>query len=548
MGGRLLVLATVLVSSVARGQITSLGTDRTGSTVVFSSAATLKGLEYGDDERIYEVRPGGGPALVAELPSRLFERGLMWPALSGDGRIRVWTDEDQCTCCSSCWLRQRYFAKMLDSSGDVRYLGQGQATVSRNGRWVSWGGGTGLVWEDMGWLDLQTGEIVRRPFRAVVTVTPGAVGISDDGARVLPGENGAGIRVVWPDGRLIAIEGAARPWRAGIDPQSRYALVEEYDRQRIWIADLASGSLSVLIAADEGVEQPQPGGGSNAVGFISAANWAGLNSAMKPQYWLIDLATGGLTQVTAEPTGVRTATLSGDGRALYFVNGLGELVRQAVGGERNVVLPAIPWPVLPAARTILVPDTRAIMTGTNLADARVFVAGVEARVVAREQGRIEFITPAVDGQRGPIVSVTSPESRFEPPRLWASTTAVHPSLWTWADHWPETPYPESMFAWAVHADSGAMVTPEDPARPGEWIEVQVTGVRQEDGGRLKWMWSTPGEPVLLETEEPEPDPDMAGLLRVKVRVPVYEPGQPLWIGPFVESVAAGLGSPLPAAQ
>lgn len=547
MGGKLLVLAALTVSGAARGQITSLATDATGSFVVFSSAATLKGLEYGDDERIYEVRLGGGPVVVAEFPSRRFEWGLMWPALSGDGRVRVWTAEDQCTCCSSCWMRQRYFARMLDASGEVRSLGEGQATVSRNGRWVSWGGGTGFLWEDMGWLNLETGETIRRPNRAIMSFPPGSVGVANDGARVLPGENGTGIRVVWPDGRLIAIEGNVRPWRAAIDPHSRYALVEEYDRQRIWIADLASRSLSVLIAADEGVEQPQPGGDSNAVGFISAANWVAANNSLKPQFWLIDLATGGLTQVSAEPTGVRTATLSGDGRIVYFVNGLGELVRQAVGGERSVVLPAVPWPVLPAARTILVPGTRGIMTGTNLADARLFVAGVEARVVAREQGRIEFITPAVDEQQGQIVTVAGPENMFEAPRLWASTTAIRPSLWTWADHWPETPYPEHQFAWAIHSDTGAIVTPQDPLRPGEWIEVQVTGVRLEDGGPLEWRWPTPGGLIPLVAELPRPDPDMEGLLRVKLRAPAYEPGESVWLVPIAGLVAA-LSSPLPVAQ
>lgn len=541
-----LVLAAA-VSACCWGQITSLGTDQTGSTVVFSSAATLKGLEYGDDERIYEVSGGGQPQLVAELPLRSRERGLMWPGLSGDGKVRVWTDEDQCTCCSSCWLRQRYFGKMPDASGEVRSLGQGQATVSRNGRWVSWGGGTGFLWEDMGWLNLETGETIRRPNRAIMPFPPGSVGVANDGARTLPGENGTGIRVLWPDGRLIAIQGEVRPWRAAIDPQSRYALLEEYDHARIWIANLASRSFSVLIAADEGVEQPQPGGDSNAVGFISAANWAGANNSLKPQFWLVDLATGGLSQVTAEPTGVRTATLSGDGRVLYFVNALGELVRQAVGGERSVVLPAMPWPVLPAARTILVPGTRGIMTGTNLADARVFVAGVEARVVAREQGRIEFIAPAVGEQQGQIVTVAGPENAFEAPRLWASTTAIRPSLWTWADHWPETPYPEHQFAWAIHNHTGAIVTPQDPLRPGEWIEVQVTGVRLEDAGRLEWAsWTLEGL-MPLEVEQARPDPDMEGLLRVRLRAPSRLQGEFISIVPGTRFVNA-LSSPLPVAQ
>lgn len=66
----------------AAAQITSLATDGTGSTVVFSSAASLNGLEHGDDERIW-LKPGGEPVLVAELSYRSPERGLMWPAISG---------------------------------------------------------------------------------------------------------------------------------------------------------------------------------------------------------------------------------------------------------------------------------------------------------------------------------------------------------------------------------------------------------------------------------------------------------------------------------
>jgi hypothetical protein len=402
-----------------------------------------------------------------------------------------------------------------------------------------------MVAEDMGWLNLETGETVKRPFRAAMPV-PGAVGVANDGARVLPGESGNGIRVVWPDGRLIAVDGEVYPWRASIDPQSRYALVEEHERQRIWIADLASRSLSVLVAAEEGVEQPQVGADGNAAGFISSANWAGLNSAFKPQFWLIDLVTGKLMQVTSESNGVLTAALSGNGRILYLVNGLGELVRQAVGGDRTVVLPAMAWPVLPAARTILVPGTRGIMTGTNLADARVFIAGVEAKLVAREPGRIEFITPAVNEQQGQIVAAIGPDSAFEPPRLWASTTTSLPSLWTWADHWPETPFPESLFAWAIHADGGTLITPEDPLLPGEWIEVQVTGVRIEDAWGLRLFWATQGGLVRIVPETPRPDPHLEGLLRVRFRAPSYGPGESVWIVPNA-GIASAIASPLPVA-
>jgi hypothetical protein len=105
---------------------------------------------------------------------------------------------------------------------------------------------------------------------------------------------------------------------------------------------------------------------------------------------------------------------------------------------------------------------------------------------------------------------------------------MYVSLWTWADYWPGTPYPESLFAWALHGETQSLVTPADPLAPGEWFEVQVTGVRLEDAGRMH--------------------PDMEGLLRLRLRAPWSIPGDSAMILPqAAESGYIGTGSPLPAA-
>lgn len=543
----LLAVAAIAGTTAASGQITSLATDHTGSVVVFSSAATLKGLDYGDDERIYEVTPANPPALLAQGPFRSLNSGYMWPAVSADGKVRVWTHEHRYTC-EYCQFWQNYFAMMLDSSGANVYLGEGQAVVSRDGRWVSWGGGTGVNTVDLCWLDLRTGEKLLRPFRTVLQVPPGATGVSNDGGRVLWAEDGKGVRVVWPDGRLVTIRGDLRPVAATIEPGGRYAVVQDSGsyRPRIWIADLAAQEFRVLVEATEGAEQPQTTDDGALVGFISAADWVGSNSGLVPQFWLIDPVSGQLKQFTAESTGVRTAALSGDGRVVYLVNGRGELVRTTVDGERVVMLVSVPWPQIPARRTVHVPGTRSIMTGANLDEARVFIAGVEAKIVARGAGKIEYVTPEVGEQRGQIAEAVGPDGYFQPRRLWAEIRPVYVSLWTWADHWPSTPNWESGYAWALHGESRTLATPASPLAPGEWFEAQISGLRLEDAGPLAWAWSTDAGLLPLESAPPALDLEMEGLLRVKIRAPFFEPGAYVWIVP--RGISPAGGAFLPVAQ
>ncbi len=223
-------------------------------------------------------------------------------------------------------------------------------------------------------------------------------------------------------------------------------------------------------------------------------------------------------------------------------------IRMSPNGERIMLLPGIPWPVLPGLRAWLVPGTRGIVAGSRLEQAEVFVDGVRAQVVRREAERLEFIAPDVRPAERCTLTTTIPQDLFQPRRVQCNLRAAAPSFWTWNDHWPEVRDRPGLYPWALHEDGGRLITPEDPVLPGEWSAVQLTGVRLEDAPRLRWVWrkvlSDPFQE--LEAGGIRPDPDLEGLLRVKLKMPMFEPAWEISVGVSLpEKEAAGFTS-LPA--
>jgi hypothetical protein len=126
--------------------------------------------------------------------------------MSADGKVLVWTEEDQCTCFSGCFLRQRNFARMRGAGVSVIELGNGPAAESANGRWVSWGGGTGSIPANLAWLDLETGESTQQARLWLPLAAPGARVVSNDGARVFYSREGdTEVGLIWPDGHTLSV-------------------------------------------------------------------------------------------------------------------------------------------------------------------------------------------------------------------------------------------------------------------------------------------------------------------------------------------------------
>jgi hypothetical protein len=163
---------------------------------------------------------------------------------------------------------------------------------------------------------------------------------------------------------------------------------------------------------------------------------------------------------------------------------------------------------------------------------------------------LDFITPDVGNSQSSTLTTPSSRDLFQPRRVWSYVRALAPSFWTWSDRWPEIGYLLGRYAWALHGNSDRLITPEDPLLPGEWFKVQVAGVRLEDAARLRWVWVKSGdERVEIESGGIMLDPELEGLLRVKLKAPVFEPGTGLWIGGlWPEEGVSSSFSPLPTGE
>ena len=194
-----------------------------------------------------------------------------------------------------------------------------------------------------------------------------------------------------------------------------------------------------------------------------------------PQVWVTDRFGFWPRQITRDPAGIQTATLSGDGKVVYATTQGGRLIKVAVAtGEVTEAISRTPW--FDSSLTA-VPGQLSTFTGFGFADSdrTVTIQGKPSRVLGSNATTLWALVP----QDVPVSTFgdyfrtltlnAAPDSPFEGPRtsigvnaegaafLYASPRAFN-----------------RMFA--AHEDWSGLVSAEAPARPGEVIHAYATGL------------------------------------------------------------------------
>ena len=249
-----------------------------------------------DGSRLYFSAdlPAPGIYVFDGVATRLFTRDdnnpLVWPSVSGDGRIVGF----------SAVADGRMQARVALSTGAVVWNYAGQAAVSRNGRFALFmadgAEGRGTV------VDLGGGPAYSMP----LPLASGAHSIASDGTFVTGGPNA--IRVVRPSG-IDTYDAPDTPTEAVID--ARATAVAYVAGGNLMRLDLESGVSTAVASGASGPRFTADGQGL----LYLAPDANGIQQAWMGR------------QLTFEDTGIVEATISGDGRVAFAVTGSMRAVR-----------------------------------------------------------------------------------------------------------------------------------------------------------------------------------------------------------------------------
>jgi uncharacterized protein (TIGR03437 family) len=501
------------------GQFHNLVTNGDGSVLVFSSTLRMKGTDQPPWEKLFRI-DGSGLSLY-------FERDKVVPAefsfltnhyraidadMSGEGSVTaVVTAADCAVGGSSCFLGQpKNQAEIAPATGRPAMTLQGEIRLSRNGRYAllccdgSMTSGTTLR-------DLDSGQTI-----FVLGPTSGF----DISARPMVASSGVAV-VPWRDQTLILaslagvrkVPVAAVPAQAAMDDSATTAVY-------------AGGGGTVLARVDvaTGVETPiWKGAGLRLVGIADRGDLIAFLAGTEgvEQLWVVRPDGSDPRRITTDTAGITEAALSGSGAVAWAATAAGRILKievasggttELIGGTVTLQIPSpsvLPAPVAGSAWCV---------NGTGLADRALDAVPP----LPTSLGGLEL---RLDGQPVPLLSVAPGQACFQVP--WGTSRGAHnleaiaqsnpflegsasaagglevdfeaaASFVRLGSQYPSgpaaLPYPL-----AAHGDFSGLVTPVDPAHPGEILHFYMTGLG-------------PVEP-LVETGAPSPsDPPARAVL------------------------------------
>jgi uncharacterized protein (TIGR03437 family) len=535
------VLIQAAFAAVLSAQFSELATDGPGTRVLFSSSRSLIGETRQEWPKLFEASPSGVRTLAAIEPDPgqgspfSFNFYMLHaPEFSADGRTLAWTGEARCYGGSGCITRER-FQGTIQREGRPDMSRTGKVRLSANGRWAFFTGGTSILYPPHAAIvDLESGREIPVDADTFYSAGTGRRVVANNGTVVSAGAFG-GIFLTDAHGVRRAFSTNANARAVTIADSAQYALYEtDSPSPSIVLLDAITGEQIVAVAAVEGCRAPSLAQDSRTMLFLSAANWEGKNDQQAVQAWLMDLYTGTLRQASSENDDVVEATISGDARVVYAATSGGRVLRiDLASGETSEAVPTTPsvstWTADEA------PGSSYTILGHGLANAEASLNGIQLKLTGGEPGAADYLLPWSMPVGDGYLEVGSGGSPFQPEQKQVHVATLAPSFLRWGEFW-DVDASEAVYIWALHDGPWRLVTAEDPARPGEVIQLQMRGLGPVDSkgavvSPLRWQVQIGynGIPIPLEVLDARMWPGQEGIYLVTIRMPAAFEAAPVML-------------------
>jgi uncharacterized protein (TIGR03437 family) len=514
----------------ATAQFFGLATPSDGSVVYFATPLWLKGTGEPQWGKLFqvdfnglslaEVRPyevpdpppvgyATGPGL-AHPTNRYDIRGV---DVSAGGLVRAVAGWRGCGSQDEagqyyCLKMENYYTTITSGTQSTDY--PGNLRLSANGEWALGPSSHGVA-EDAPTgtyvVNVKTGAQsllpVGWPYHSFRDYPTSGRPIANDGTGVVCDDGG--VEVLTGSSMLRIPVSQGTPVGAVIDPAGHtvvYGVCANrfcvpFFSSSLYVADVVSGSSSLL--ASDGYAPSITDDGRRVL-YISLGDGT-------PQLWIVEADGTGRRQLTHDSAGVSNALLSGDGSVAYAVTRGGRLLKIAVSsGAIQELVPRTPYLGLTSiyqsisSSFVFAPGAIVSLAGAGFSDSS-FAAGPPLPetlgdvtvTIQGEAARIQSVDPATIMVLAPLdlvstvsdtahLAVQAPSSSpFDlPPASSAVIHATAPSFLT-AKTAVKVPVQLAGTDYifpilAAHEDWSGLVTPENPASPGEVVHAYATGL------------------------------------------------------------------------
>lgn len=508
MAALLLLLATV-GSAAGQQDLFDLATTGDGGTAYFATTLARKGtgdptypFDFPSYTRIYKIGSGGlqlylerpypGPVPNTNIGSPpIFSNyyNLSLPQTSRDGAVVAIVGRRRCSGGYICVGQTTFQTTIIGlpdgglAIGGTSLLGAGR--LSGNGRYL-------LIYADgsigripLTMVDLQTGQVSKIDQQLPFLPDPSNLGagniIADDGTAVIA-EAGS---LFFVRGQVVtqARIGSNNIGGAVIDSAARIVAYGQYDfttdSESIGIYRVAEQRVSSVIPLpDRTCRSLRLSADGRRVMFL--CDTSGL-----PQIYTVNTDGTQLRQVSHNTNGVLSPVMSGDGTVAWYFSGAAQLRRinldTGEDEERLGRTPQFGFSGAMAAGSIC------FLTGLGFSD-QVFTAQYP---LPRSLGGVSVTVKGVDS---PMLSVSPTQIIFQVPWQTDPTTGLpeknaEVKIASPSPFEPQLDFfnitktasggllslPHSYDALAVHQNFDALVTPDNPAQPGEILHFYGTG-------------------------------------------------------------------------
>ncbi len=499
-----LLLAASLFAALASAQFQTgrIATDYFGHVSLFESGIPLRGGTSGVDH----ILSWDGSLMRSEedASSTPSIDGVAWPHTNDIGTLRAVTQYrvGLCFAIGGC-APPTYTGIVRNVQDGWEFRRPGRAVISHEGRWAAFS--SLRLWRTT-WVDLWTGQETA----ADLALNPTAM--ADDGTLVTPIGSTLAIHTPGLEPRTFSLPFFALS--ALIDRTATVAAVTSLTG--IYKIDLASGAISDWAPTWDNAQLLD----------IAPAGRRLLFSQWGVLYLLEDPAAGP-TRLSEDGEFASGAALTGDQSAAIALN-LSGIVRYPLDGSaRELLVPgATSFPQPPV---VLAPGLWLRMAGSGTAQAAITLNGQPVEPLAHDSAQLSWAVPSEMPTGSATLEIEQPGSPFEPFRKILPVQLAAPRFLIQRDLGEGTPYYADS-PYIRHAETGQPVNWMNPARPGESIEVLMTGLNHQ-GPAIEWLVNRVNvdEYVRPVFESERPHEDNPHWRWVRLRLPDVLPGPICWL-------------------